>query len=287
MFTFEDYQARTSRFDIFKFKCKKCGLEFESFHCNGVHDRCPICWPVSTCKSKGQKELAEYVKSLGINVVENDRSVISPLELDIYVPDHKLAIEFNGVYWHSDAHNTDPYYHANKTDLCEQLGIRLVHVFESEWMNKQHIVKACVKRCLGMHDEVLDAYDDCFIKEITEDEALSVLHENSMSDIWSSDKSFALFSDNDNSIVAVMSFAKMPCASEWIVQAYCEAKGIHVMSGAARLYERFEHECNPECIVMASADRRWDTGDMYEQLGFSFCGTTPQMQWYVVHSERR
>lgn len=287
MFTLEEYQARISPFDLFRFKCKTCGFEFESAHRNGVHNRCPICWPVSTCKSKGQKELADYVKSLGVKVIENDRSMISPLELDIYLPDHRLAIEFNGVYWHSDAHNSDPNYHANKTDQCEMLGIQLIHVFESEWENKKNVVKSYIRRHIGMYARVFDADNDCFIKELSEDETFDILQFNSMFDIWYSSKNFALFTNDGNKLVALMSFAKMPHSNEWTLQTYYEVPDVHVNNGPRKLYECFENTCNPGGFVMTFVDRRWENGNIYEQLGFSFDGVTSPMQWYVAKDEKR
>lgn len=86
LFTLDDYINRNSIFDKFEFKCRKCGEVFTSSHCNGVHRRCPKCFPVNKAWSYDEKNLSEFVKSLGIDVIENDRKMISPLELDIIVP---------------------------------------------------------------------------------------------------------------------------------------------------------------------------------------------------------
>lgn len=52
----------------------------------------------------------------------NDRNVLKPAELDIYVPGKKLAIEYDGMYWHSDEFK-NASYHVKKTDDCEKAGI--------------------------------------------------------------------------------------------------------------------------------------------------------------------
>lgn len=90
--------------------------------------------------SAKELELLHYIKSIYPGkIVTNSRSVIYPYELDIYLPDLKLAIEFNGTYWHSDLHK-EKYYHYNKSKLCSESGINLIHIFEYEWnMDKDDI----------------------------------------------------------------------------------------------------------------------------------------------------
>jgi hypothetical protein len=73
------------------------------------------------------------LKSLNIDIIDSERELLNGLELDIYIPSHNLAIEFNGLYWHNELHK-DKKYHLNKTELCEAKGIQLIHVFEDEWM---------------------------------------------------------------------------------------------------------------------------------------------------------
>lgn len=65
-------------------------------------------------------------------ILHNTRRVITPLELDVYLPDLNLAIEYNGTYWHSSKCNKDEYYHLNKSLLCREKGIRLIHLYEFE-----------------------------------------------------------------------------------------------------------------------------------------------------------
>lgn len=117
-------------------KCLLCGREFETEGRNYRDIACPDC---SSGKegitwSRPEKEIAAFIRNAfpGLEVLENDRSVICPQELDIYVSDACLAIEFNGIYWHSDVFK-DEMYHLNKSLKCLDRGIRLIHIFEWEW----------------------------------------------------------------------------------------------------------------------------------------------------------
>ena len=87
--------------------------------------------------SKNEKSIVELIVKLGFNVIENSRKIIYPKELDIYIPDLKLAIEYNGTYYHSDLAQCPKDYHLKKSLLCRDLGIRLIHIYEFEDFEEQ------------------------------------------------------------------------------------------------------------------------------------------------------
>ena len=81
------------------------------------------------------------------------------MELDIYLPEYNVAIEYNGTYWHSKLNINDSNYHYNKSLSCENLGIRLIHVFEYEWKNdrQKEILKNIIKSAIGIIDNKIFA----------------------------------------------------------------------------------------------------------------------------------
>ena len=85
-------------------------------------------------RSRGEIELCKFIKSIySGQVLENDRTVIKPNELDIYLPELKLALEYNGEYWHDEIKKRKPGYHKEKQKACEKKGIKLIEVWDSEW----------------------------------------------------------------------------------------------------------------------------------------------------------
>ena len=92
--------------------------------------------------SRAEQEVADFIKSLDVDIKQSDRTLISPLELDIIIPDHNIAIEFNGLYWHSYGLNNTNYNqgdlkynknrHVKKTEACENKNFQLFHIFENE-----------------------------------------------------------------------------------------------------------------------------------------------------------
>lgn len=83
-----------------------------------------------------EKEILQFVKkSVNVEVLSNTRKPLDGLELDIYIPDLNLAFEFNGNYWHSDKFK-DKFYHQNKSLLCRDKGIRLIHLYEFDGLEE-------------------------------------------------------------------------------------------------------------------------------------------------------
>ncbi|MBR4316364.1 MAG: hypothetical protein IKP65_05310 [Alphaproteobacteria bacterium] len=71
----------------------------------------------------------DFIKSIyPYDIIENDKTMIKPYELDIYIPEKQVAIEFDGIYWHNEE-NKPKNYHLMKTELCEEKGIHLIHIF--------------------------------------------------------------------------------------------------------------------------------------------------------------
>jgi serine/threonine protein kinase len=103
-------------------------------------------------------KLIDFIKEVYKDkIISKDRSILKNLELDIYLPKIKLAIELNGLYWHSELYK-NKNYHLNKTKLCEEKGITLLHIFEDEWLEKLEIVKSIIKNKLNLKHKNIEMY---------------------------------------------------------------------------------------------------------------------------------
>lgn len=129
--------------------CNKHGEFWQEPSSHRAGAGCPHC---KNQVSKPEIEVQEFVKSLGCNIEPNTRSIIPPLELDIYIPSLKKAIEFNGDWWHYDKTNPNckpDGYHENKTQRCEILGIKLLHVREKDWVKNREDVKKQILKLIN------------------------------------------------------------------------------------------------------------------------------------------
>ncbi len=135
--------------DNVHFHCNVCNKNFEinsNLLTSRLANKTNICTKCNKIKSysKIQESIENYLISLNINFETKNRKLLKGKELDIYIPEHKLAIEIDGIFWHSDKYK-DEEYHLRKTIQCEKLGIILLHIFEDEWIYKENFVKNIIK----------------------------------------------------------------------------------------------------------------------------------------------
>lgn len=153
LFTFEEFQNTRRRYDYMRWKCKFCGNEFYAKYHNGIISKKCDCQHtrISDVGSKGEYEIIEFIKTINENfLIEHHSKCIPTLyEIDIAIPTIKLAIEFNGYYWHSIKFKNE-WYHLNKTEQCEKFGYHLIHIWEDEWNDKQKqlIIKERLKNII-------------------------------------------------------------------------------------------------------------------------------------------
>lgn len=116
--------------------------------------------------SKQEESVYEYVEELvgSDNIIRRSRSILTPYELDIFIPSKNVAIEYDGAYWHKDKAERDLY----KTTMCECLGIRLVHVKDRDWQNNKDIVKSIISSALGIYERRIYARQ-CNVVELSAD----------------------------------------------------------------------------------------------------------------------
>jgi len=262
-------------------KCNKCNEIFESRIIKGSIPRCSKCFPLSI--SNKEKEIVNYIKSFNIEVIENTREIISPQELDIYIPFHNLAIEFDGIYWHSDIYKK-PLYHLNKTLECEKLGIRLIHIFEDEWIYKQDIVKSRLKNILGLNTKRVGARK-CIIKEIDSKTKNLFLEKYHLQ--GSDNSSIKLGAYYNKELIGVMTFG-LPRRSlgrntkkekEYELIRFATISDTYTPGLASKILKFFINKYNPE-EVYSYADRRWSQGNLYKSIGFEFDSYTSINYWY-------
>jgi hypothetical protein len=199
------------------------------------------------------------------------------MELDIYIPEKKLAIEFDGLYWHND-NIVKPNYHLNKTELCEKQGIKLIHIFENEWLTKQDIVKSRLKNLLGIYDKTIFARK-CQIKEVNNKVSKEFQDKNHIQGSVNSKINLGLYFKNE--LISLMTFGKcrFDKKHEWELLRFCSKLGYHVPGGASKLLKYFEKNYNPKSLV-SYADRKWSCGKVYEKLGFKFIHNSNPNYWY-------
>jgi hypothetical protein len=248
----------------YEWMCNTCNTKFLDNLDNGNIPSCPTCFPY--VKSRGEQELYEFVQSLGIFAVRNSRSIIPPQEIDVFVPDSRIAFEFNGLYWHSEiSGNKDRFYHLNKKTACAKLGIHLVQILDTEWTNKRKLVESRIKQLLGLNRKI--PARKCQIKTISSAETKEFLDKNHIQGYCTSSINYGLFFQDQ--LISVMTFGKSRYnkSAQYELLRFCNKITISVTGGASKLLAHFESEFkNPR--IISYCDLRWNTGKVYEIMGF-------------------
>jgi len=225
-----------------------------------------------------EKQICEYLDTLGIQYVRSDRTILAPKEIDIYIPGIKLAIEVDGIYWHTELRGKDKHYHINKTEACIEQGIRLIHIFSNEWINKQDIVKSRLSSFLQQNNRVFAR--KTIVKLMSPCELKSFFGKNHIQ--GNAQSSFGIGLVYEGKIVASMSFGKSRFNKEieWELIRYANALDTNVIGGASKLFKYFTDLYKPKSVVSYS-DRRWNTGELYKKIGFTYTHSSGPNYFYT------
>lgn len=270
-------------FKKYRVKCNKCNKRFKTSIRSLGMSRCPVCFPV--LMSEPEQELFDFISSFNDNIIKNSRSIIPPLELDIVIPDKKLAIEFNGLYWHSYQRGKGRNYHLEKTIMAKEEGYSLIHIFEDEWINKKEIVKSIIKARLGIFDDKIFARK-CEIKEVNREDAYIFFEENHLQGYVGSSVRLGLYYKETGELVSCLALGKSRYNKnfQWEITRFASKINTSVVGGFTKLWSYFLN--NYEGDVVTYSDRRLFSGDLYRTNGFAEDTPSPPNYFYFKNMER-
>ena len=272
-----------------QFKCKKCGtIHTKIWNAIDQWWNCKVCNPnIST--SNYEKEITEFLQSNNILFEKSSKIIKNPeseksFEIDFNILNKNLAIEFDGLYWHSNKHQLNDNYHLQKTLLCLQKNIQLIHIFEDEWILKKEIVLSRLRNLLGLIKEKIFARK-CEVKIIDFKTKNEFLEKNHIQGKDISMINIGLYYENE--LVSIMTFSSGNISKGekrkegvWELNRFCNKININVIGGAGKLLSYFKKNYQWKKIY-SYADRRWSNGNLYEKLGFSLDHETPPNYWYM------
>lgn len=225
--------------------------------------------------SKYEDELYDLFKCYGF---EKHKRILNGKEIDLYSDRFKIGIEFNGNYWHSDLHKYKKY-HEDKSKLAENLGIRLIHIYEYEWLDKRikPIIISMIRiACNDVENKIFAR--KCTIKQITNKEAKDFNNKNHLQGHRNAQITYGLFYKDE--LVQLMSFSKNKKYG-WEIIRGCPGSNNIVVGGVSKLFNHFLKENNPSS-VFSYCDFNKFNGKGYESIGMSFIGYTgPDKKWIV------
>lgn len=237
--------------------------------------------------SKSEQEIFDFLNK-HVPCKQVDRTLIKPLELDIFIPSLNIAVEYNGLYYHSDKFR-DKDYHLDKLTLCQEKGIRLIQIFEDEWYSKQEICKSRLLNLLNFTPNKVFARK-CDVREVSAKDAREFLEINHIQGNVNSKIKLGLYYNEE--LVSLMTFGNLrknlgQVSKEGIYELlrFCNKLNTNVVGGASKLLSYFEKVYKPVEII-SYADRRWSDGNLYRQIGFELTSTSQPNYFYTKGLER-
>lgn len=271
-FTYVEKQFSNMLTDNAEIVCREHGSFFQTAvnHLAGKVG----CRKCSDKKSSGEDALFSFVNGL-VEAKSRDRTLLTgQKELDVYVPSKQLAIEYCGMYWHSlgdkeeSAKNKNRHY--DKYQECRKLGVRLLTLYEEEWVEHNYAVRRLIRNALGKSRGRLMARK-CELREVAAQDARAFYERYHPQGGAGNGEHFALFWNGK--MVACMRFTlgandrgAAAATRTWTLTRY--ATRITVAGAASKLFKAFLAKHKPE-IVKSFSDNRFFDGGMYEKLGFA------------------
>ena len=283
--------------DILYYKCKcphpecngcidktyivKSGIYSNRRGCN--IEQCTNLMPVQTDRIK-DTTIELYIKSIldkyNISYISNVRKIISPREVDIFIPDKNIAIECNGIYWHSHK-NCDKCKHFEKYIECEKNGIQLITLWEDQIKKYPDKIESILLSKLGIYKNKIFARN-CYVKEIDTKLCNEFIEKYHLLGKVNASIKLGLF-NKDDELLSVMTFGKgrkcMNSKISYELYRYCCKNDTIIIGGASKLFTYFIRKYNPDKIESFSSNDI-SNGNLYKQLGFTYISSSIGY-WYI------
>jgi hypothetical protein len=234
-------------------------------------------------KSFKEDEIVDFIKTLGVEVLSRDRSVLKRKELDIYIPSKKLAIEYNGLYWHSERY-AKPLAHYDKYKECREAGINLMGIFEDEWLNpdKQILIKEMIKNRLGIFPSNKVRASKLTVKKITKCSDVKYFFDKFHLDGYVK-SSFGYGLYLEDSLISCAMFRKHIGSGNWEISRFCSDYNYLVHGALGRILKNIDIKGT----IISYSNNRFSSGNIYKTIGFEEKTITTQPSyWYTDNKVR-
>jgi hypothetical protein len=260
--------------------CPKHGI-FTQRANNHIHlgNGCPKCVSHS---SEPEKEVLDFVREnySGL-ILTHDKKVLDGKEIDIYLPELGLGIEYHGMYWHLET-SVGRKYHELKANLADSAGVQLIQLYEDEWFSRNEIVKSKIRCLLGKCRRIMAR--KTVLRKLTVNEKNVFLDSTHIQGSSNSAVAYGLFYLGE--LVACMTFGKSRYNKnfDYELLRYSSARDTVVVGGAAKLLSYFRK--NFAGSIISYADRRWSCGNLYKKLGFRLDGISkPSFSYFNLKNK--
>ena len=262
--------------------------EFLQLPQNHLHGRgCPKCANIK--KSKEEENIYKILNDWNINIIKNDRLIFqNKYELDLYLPNYNLAIEYNGLYWHSSEFR-DNLYHQNKYLDCYEKGINLIQIFEDEWLHQREKVIDKLKRYLNIQKDNIIDINQCVIEELNNQNTLDLYYFEEdnfleIDDLRHEKSDINIVLKYNNEIISILSLNKEN-DNKYIITRFFDRLNYQINNSFKTLLNWFIQNFKSSEIEY-SDDLRWSQEKLLLNNGFVFDKLIEPKEYYTIKSNQ-
>lgn len=233
---------------------------------------------------QNKKYISDFIKGLGLNVIE-EYTLPNGKSVDIYIPDKKIAFDYNGLYWHSEHKGRDKWYHLNKINYCKKIGFRLYYIWEDDYTKNKERVLNWVKEKLGKSNDKKVNARECEVGYVSRKEAENFLNTYHIQEYSTMSTSIGLYSEG--TLVAVLSYSVDTTDRNIInIKRYCTS--CNVRGGFSKLLKKLEDYCTKAGYkgIITFSDNSISDGDLYKKTGFKVIKEVEPTYSYLVKGSR-
>lgn len=219
-------------------------------------------------KSKAEKEISGLIEQCGYSVLLNNKQILNGVEIDIYVPELKLGIEYNGNYYHTENLGKDKYYHLNKQNTAKKYGVNLIHIFEDEWILKKDICISKIKHIIGKNNSSKIYARKTKISHINNDVCYEFLEKNHIQG-YSNKSKYNIGAYYNDMLIGVMCFYKEK--NNWVLNRFATNIDFICVGVGSKLLSHFIKNISENLDIITFGDRNWihnESENIYTKLGF-------------------
>jgi very-short-patch-repair endonuclease len=224
--------------------------------------------------SKPERIIFDILDNLNITYLKRDRTTLNGSELDIFIPKFNLAIEVNGLYWHSSVNGKTIDYHLTKTEKCSQLGIELLQFWDYEVIKNKDKIESILHSKLGLNKRIYAR--KCKLVKISNMEAKSFFDTYHMQGHIPASSYIGLLYNNE--LISLASFSKPRFNKSYDLELirFVTKSGITVVGGLSKILASIKLQS-----IISYANRRWSMGNVYTACGFKLLSVSRPAVWYT------
>ena len=262
-------------------ECSICHTQFFDDLHDGTNARCYKCEPKLRGPSSAERDILKFCNNHDIKAKTSDRTILNGREIDILISELNLGIEFNGLYWHSEAQGKDSGYHISKTILAESKGIKLIHIFEDEWFYKKEIIKSILLSKLDNITETINA-NQCSVKITSNEEAEEFLISNDL-DGYIDGMHFGLY--HEEILVCVLTMEKKNDDKIWNILRFTTKINMKFFNDFNVLFRDFSTTYKPRKVSYRT-NARFNIRDSRPMRNFDYVKTSQPSKFYLTETGR-